>query len=64
MLTRVAFGLAIVLTSVSGSLAANRGDAIVDSQTVYNPSGAHIAGPRPHSEPACWQAAWGFSCTQ
>jgi hypothetical protein len=64
MLTRAAFGLAIVLASVSGSLAANRGHATVDTQTIYNPSGAYIAGPHPHSEGVCWQAAWGFSCTQ
>jgi hypothetical protein len=64
MLTRAAFGLAIVLASVSGSLAAQRGQAVVGTQTVYNPSGAYIAGPRAHSENACWQAAWGFSCTQ
>jgi hypothetical protein len=64
MLTRAAFGLAIVLATVSGSLAAQRGHAIVDTQTVYNPSGAYTAGPRPNSDVACWQAVWGFSCTQ
>jgi hypothetical protein len=64
MLTRTAFGLAIVLASVSGSLATDRGHAVVDTQTVYNRSGAHIAGSRPQSEGACWAAAWGFSCTQ
>jgi hypothetical protein len=64
MLTRAAFGLAIVLASVSGSLAAQRGHAIVDTQTVNNPSGAYIDGPRPNSEGACWAVAWGFSCTQ
>jgi hypothetical protein len=64
MFTRAAFGLAIVLASVSGSLAAQRGYAIVDTQTVHNPSGAHIPGPRPDSEDACWHTAWGFSCTQ
>jgi hypothetical protein len=63
MLTRAAFGLAIVLASVSGSLAAQRGHAIVDTQTVYNPTGAYIAGTRPVSE-GCWAAAFGFSCTQ
>jgi hypothetical protein len=52
MLARAAFGLAIVVASVSGSLAAQRGHAIVNTQTVYNPSGAYI-GPRPLSEGAC-----------
>jgi hypothetical protein len=64
MLTRAAFALAFTLASVSGSLAAHRGQAVVDTQTVYSSSGAHIAGPQPHFEVACWAAAWGFSCTQ
>ncbi len=63
MLTRVAFGLAIVLASVSGSLAAQRAHAAVDTQTVYNPYGAYVAGPRPN-EGLCWAAHWGFSCAQ
>jgi hypothetical protein len=55
MLTRAAFGLAIVLASVSGSLAAHRGHATVDTKTVYNPYGAYIGG-EPHSEstPTVW----------
>jgi hypothetical protein len=49
MRIRAAFGLAIVLASVSGSLAAQRGHVIVDTQTVYNPSGCSI---------------WGFPCNE
>jgi hypothetical protein len=51
MLTRAAFGLAIVLTTVSGLLAAPRGQA-VDTQTVRNPpSGANVGSP---SAPTVW----------
>jgi hypothetical protein len=51
MLPRATFGLAIVLATVSGSLAAPRGQA-VDTQTVYNPSsGANIVSP---SAPTVW----------
>jgi hypothetical protein len=65
MLTRAAFGLAIILASVSGSLAAPRGQAApraqatVDSKTVYNPSGANVTGPRSHSESA--PTIWGWA---
>jgi hypothetical protein len=52
MLTRAAFGLAIVLASVSGSPAAPRAHAI-DTQTVYNPYGASL-GPRSESAPTVW----------
>jgi hypothetical protein len=42
MLTRVAFGMAIVLATVSGSLAATRTHAVSFNQTVYNPAGAYV----------------------
>jgi hypothetical protein len=42
MLTKVAFGLAIVLATASGSLAATRTHAVSTNQTVYNPSGAYV----------------------
>ena len=42
MLTKTAFGLAIVLATVSGSLAATRNYTVSTSQTVYNPNGAYI----------------------
>jgi hypothetical protein len=58
MLTRAAFGLAIVLASVSGSLAGPRGQAAADTQTVYNPSGAYVAGSRAHTESA--PTIWGW----
>jgi hypothetical protein len=58
MLTRIAFGLALVLASVSGSLAASRAKATADTQTVYNPSGAHVAGSRSNSESA--PTVWGW----
>jgi hypothetical protein len=51
MFARIAFGLAVVLASVSASLAAPRGQA--DTQTVYNPygSGEHS---RSESAPTVW----------
>jgi hypothetical protein len=58
MLTRAAFGLAIVVASVSGSLAAPRAQAVADKQTVYNPSAAQVAGQRSHSESA--PTVWGW----
>jgi hypothetical protein len=58
MLARAAFGLAVVLASVSGSLAASRPHATADTRNVYNPSGAFIAGPRSHSESA--PTVWGW----
>ena len=42
MLTKVAFGLAIVLATGAGSLAATRTQAVSINQTVYNPSGAYV----------------------
>lgn len=62
MLTRAAFGLVIVLASVSGALAAPRthasprGQAVVNTQTVHNPSAAN--GSRSHSESA--PTIWGW----
>ncbi len=58
MLSRAAFGLVIVLASVSGSLAAPRAHATADAQTVYNPSGASVPDPRSHSESA--PTVWGW----
>jgi hypothetical protein len=61
MLTRAAFGIAIVLASVSGSLAAPRTHAAraqADAQTVYNPSGANAAGTRSSSESAPTVFGW------
>jgi hypothetical protein len=55
MLTRAAFGLAIVLATVSGSLAAPRGHA-VDGQ-----SGAN-AGSRSESAPTVW--GWPYDPAQ
>ncbi len=42
MLTKLALGLAVVLATVSGSLAATHGHAVGSGQTVYNPSGAYV----------------------
>jgi hypothetical protein len=58
MLTRAAFVLAMMLASVSGSLAAGYGMGY--TETIYNPSGARIAAP--DIEPACWRLDWGFPC--
>jgi hypothetical protein len=57
MLTRIAFGLAIVVAAVSGSVAAPRGQATVDTQTVYNPYGA---GTRSQSESAPTVFGWPY----
>jgi hypothetical protein len=54
MLTRTAFGLVVVLASVSGSLAAPRAPAAVDAQAVHNPSGANVVGSRSGSAPTLW----------
>jgi hypothetical protein len=58
MLTRAAFGLAIVLASVSGTLAAHRAHATADAHTVNNPAGADAAAPRTSSESA--PTVWGW----
>jgi hypothetical protein len=42
MLTKTAFGLAIVLATVSGSLAATHNHAVGSSQGVYSSSGAYV----------------------
>jgi hypothetical protein len=42
MLTKVAFGLTIVLATVSGSFAAPHTYAVGSGQTVYSPAGAYI----------------------
>jgi hypothetical protein len=42
MLTKTAFGLAIVLATVSGSLAATHSSAVGSSQSVYSSTGAYI----------------------
>jgi hypothetical protein len=48
MLTKTAFGMAIVLATVSGSLAATHTAAVGSSQNVYNPNGAYVgADPDP-----------------
>jgi hypothetical protein len=54
MLNRAAFGLVIVLASVSGSLAAPRAPAAVNAQAVHNHSGADAAGLRSESPPTLW----------
>jgi hypothetical protein len=43
MLTRTAFGLALVLVTVTGSLAATKPHAVATQQNVYNPYGARLA---------------------
>jgi hypothetical protein len=61
MLTRTAFAIALVIASVSGSLAAQQGQASGYTQTIYNPAGARIADP--FSDPqTCWRLHWGFPC--
>jgi hypothetical protein len=43
MLTRTAFGLALVLATASGALAATRHQhAVSQEQNVYNPNGAYV----------------------
>ena len=44
MFTKTAFGLAIILATASGALAATKsqGTAPSQSQNVYNPSGAYV----------------------
>jgi hypothetical protein len=42
MLTKVAFGLAITLATVSGSLAATRSHAVGPAQNVYSQSGTYV----------------------
>jgi hypothetical protein len=54
MLTRAGFGVAAVLATVSGSLALPRAQAVTDTQTVYNPFGADIAGTPAEPAPTVW----------
>lgn len=42
MFTKTAFGLAIILATVSGALAATKTQSIASSQNVYNPRGAYV----------------------
>jgi hypothetical protein len=42
MLAKVAIGLAIILATVSGSLASTRNCEFGYDQTIYNPNGAYI----------------------
>ncbi len=42
MLTKVALGLAIAVTAVSGALAATHRHAVSSGQGVYNATGAYI----------------------
>jgi hypothetical protein len=42
MLTRAAFGLALVVATVSGSFAATHAPRTVN-QTIYNPNGAYVS---------------------
>jgi hypothetical protein len=58
MLTRTAYGLAIVLASVYGAPAAPRAPATADTQNVYNPSNAGTVGSRARSESA--PTVWGW----
>lgn len=46
MLTKTAFGLALVLATASGALAAAKTHAIVPNQNVYNPAGAYVGADR------------------
>jgi hypothetical protein len=42
MLTKIAFGLAIILATASGSLAAIKTHAVAPNHNVYNPFGAYV----------------------
>jgi hypothetical protein len=42
MLTKTAFGMAIVLATVSGSLAATHSPAVGSNQSVYSSTGAYV----------------------
>jgi hypothetical protein len=42
VLTKTAFGLALVLATASSALAAAKTHAIVPNQNVYNPAGAYV----------------------
>lgn len=43
MFTRIAFGLAVILATASGALAAARTHGVVEpTQNVYNPNGAFV----------------------
>jgi hypothetical protein len=51
MLTRTAIGLALILATASGSLAATRPHSaapVGHVQNVYNPSGATVTDPDPN----------------
>ncbi len=65
MLTRAAFGLAIVLASVSGSLAGDRPHAVRHPHAIHRAhamAGVNVA-PRPaNSDTNCWKLLAGFSC--
>ena len=42
MFTKATFGLAVVLVTASGALAATKNQSNVPSQNVYNPAGAYV----------------------
>ncbi len=42
MFTRATVGLAVILVTASGALAATKTQNIVPSQNVYNPAGAYV----------------------
>ena len=42
MFTKATFGLAVVLATASGALAATKTQTNVPSQNVYNPAGAYV----------------------
>jgi hypothetical protein len=42
MFTKATFGLAVILITASGALAATKNQNNVPSQNVYNPAGAYI----------------------
>jgi hypothetical protein len=43
MLTKTALGVALVLATVTGSLAATKPHAYATQQNIYNPYGAYLA---------------------
>jgi hypothetical protein len=49
MFTKATLGLAVILVTASGALAATKTQSNVPSQNVYNPAGAYIgADPDPN----------------
>ncbi len=42
MFTKATFGLAVVLVTASGALAASKTQSVVETQNVYNPAGAYV----------------------